>query len=94
MRISAKSLVYMVCVLAVGIVGWIMGLATVYLLGEILHELAGALEYALEIDWRALRMEFSARSPELASLIIGQVLILAFVLLARNRIEIGAETAG
>ncbi len=61
----------------------VVALLGISLLGEHLSQIIAMLGSALHLDWRALRLEFAARYPELAGIIIGQILLLAFVLHAR-----------
>ncbi len=76
-------------VLVVAVPGAILGLVVVSLLNNALPQLVDSLSCTLNLDWRALGLEASARCPELINIVIGQALILAFVILARRRNRIG-----
>lgn len=68
--------------IALAIPAVLLGLIGVAFLDEILPRVALSLA---RFDWQSIGVEASARWPEIAGMVIGQVLILAIFLLIRER---------
>lgn len=68
--------------LALAIPAALLGLIGVAFLDEILPRIALSLA---RFDWQSIGVEASARWPEIAGMVVGQVLILAIFLLMRGR---------
>ena len=71
--------------LALALPATALALGGLVLLDAYLPSLANKLAMAARIDWLSLKLEGSARWPEVAGMIIGQLLIFVFLLLARGK---------
>lgn len=65
-------------ILALTVPAALLGLAVAAFLNVYAFDIAGALMAALRVDWQAFA---STRWPELAGMVIGQVLLMAILLL-------------
>jgi hypothetical protein len=68
-------------VLAIPFTGLAIGILA--FMNDVLPEIVRSIEFP-SVDWRGLAVEGSARSPEVAGMIIGQLVILALLPIARR----------
>jgi hypothetical protein len=71
--------------LILGLAFALAALLGISLLQESFPRILAAVGSALSLDWEALSQEAAARYPELAGVIVGQLLLLAFVFYVRTR---------
>lgn len=60
-------------------------------MNDLLPDIVRSIQFP-SIDWRGLAMEGSARWPEIAGMIVGQLVILALIPISRTLIRLREET--
>jgi hypothetical protein len=73
--------------LAVAVPAALLALAVVAFLDRFAFEISRGLSAALRADWPGLAREASARLPEAAGMLVGQLLLLAILLLGGRRAQ-------
>jgi hypothetical protein len=77
--------------LALALPATALALGGVALLDEHLPTIANKLALVAHIDWPALKIEASVRWPEVAGMIIGQLLIFGFLLLRSGKPRLASK---
>ena len=77
--------------LALALPSGLLALGIVAYLDEYLPRISAALTAALRANWSALALEAGARWPELAGMLVGQLLLLA-ILVVEGRKALGSRS--
>ena len=77
--------------LALALPSGLLALGIVATLDEYLPRISAALTAALRSNWSALALEAGARWPELAGMLVGQLLLLA-ILVVEGRKALGSRS--